>query len=125
MRLDKAYPKKVSKMLRGAWEFWEALGGPWEGWGGSWPLWRLGGLWEGSGFMVWQTGTSTGPEENSSRYLASRGCYSTPGCGKAGERAGSTCAIISAAHRRWAAYAMSLGFRVFWPFSGSLFRNLI
>ena len=38
-------------------------------------------------------GPSTGLEENSSRYLASRGCYSTPGCGKAGERAGSTCAI--------------------------------
>ena len=31
--------------------------------------------------------------ENSSRYLASRGCYHTPGCRKAGERAGSTCAI--------------------------------
>ena len=58
-------------------------------------------------------GTSTGPEENSSRYLASRGCYSTPGCGKAGERAPSMSRGISAAHhRRWAAYAMSLGFRV-------------
>ena len=30
-------------------------------------------------------GTSTGSEENSSRYLAFRGCYCTPGCGKAGE----------------------------------------
>ena len=34
-----------------------------------------------------------GPVLNSSRYLASRGCYSTPGCGKAGERAGTTCAM--------------------------------
>ena len=25
-------------------------------------------------------GNSTGPEENSSRWLASRGCYRTPGC---------------------------------------------
>ena len=38
-------------------------------------------------------GTNTGPEENSSKYLAFRGCYSTPGCGKAGERIGSTCSV--------------------------------
>ena len=44
------------------------------------------------------------------------GPWQAPGCGKAGERAGSTCTIdvdISAAHHQgWAAYAMSLGFRV-------------
>ena len=45
------------------------------------------------------------------------GCYRSSGCGNAGERAGSTCAIdvegSSAAHnRRWAAYAMSLGLGV-------------
>ena len=44
--------------------------------------------------------SSTGPEENSSRYLASRGCFSTPGCGKAGERRGSTCAIDVEGHKR-------------------------
>ena len=41
--------------------------------------------------------------------LASRGCYRTPGCGKAGEPAPSMSRGLSAAHRRrWAAYAMSL-----------------
>ena len=39
-------------------------------------------------------------EPNSSRYLASRGCYSTPCCGKAGERAGSSCAIDVEGHKR-------------------------
>ena len=33
-------------------------------------------------------------------YLASRGCYSTPGCGKAGKRPGSTCAIDVEGHKR-------------------------
>ena len=43
---------------------------------------------------------STGPEENSSRYLASCRCYSTRGCGKAGERLGSTCATDVEGHKR-------------------------
>ena len=38
-------------------------------------------------------GTSTGPEENLLRYRAYRGCYSPHGCGEAGERLGSLCAI--------------------------------
>ena len=53
------------------------------------------------------------------RYLASRGCYRAPGCGKAGERADRLApsksmsrGLSAAHHRRWAAYAMSLGFRV-------------
>ena len=38
-------------------------------------------------------GTSTGHEENLLRYRAYRGCYSPHGCGEAGERLGSLCAI--------------------------------
>ena len=38
-------------------------------------------------------GTSTGPEENVFRYRVRRGCYGPRGCGEAGERAGSFCAI--------------------------------
>ena len=38
-------------------------------------------------------GTSTGPEENLLRYRAYRGCYSPHGCGEAGKRLGSLCAI--------------------------------
>ena len=38
-------------------------------------------------------GTSTGPEENLLRYRAYRGCYSPHGCGEAGRRLGSLCAI--------------------------------
>ena len=87
---------------------WEASGRP------------LGGLWEAPGrpgppdpprihpeknhFNHLVLGndfkSSTGAEENSSRYLASRGCYSTPGCRKAGEHAGSTCAIDVEVHKR-------------------------
>ena len=72
----------------------------------------LGGCWDlGFGCDVLASGTcSTGPEENS-RYLASRGCYSAHGCGKAGERPSMSRGIRAAHHRRWAAYAMSLGFR--------------
>ena len=55
----------------------------------------LGGHWEALRF--WE---GLSPEENSSRYLASRGCYSTPGCGQAGERAGSTCTIDVEGHKR-------------------------
>ena len=33
-------------------------------------------------------------------WKASRGCCSTPGCGKADERAGSNCAIDVAGHKR-------------------------
>ena len=38
-------------------------------------------------------GTSTGPEENLLRYRAGRGCYRPHGCGEAGKRIGSLCAI--------------------------------
>ena len=87
--------------------FWEAL------------FWVLLGITTLSGLLV-PRGRGTGvlgPTENSSRYMVSRGCYSTPGCGKAGEHAGMDlrhrCLGLSAAyHRRWAAHAMSLGFRV-------------
>ena len=68
------------------------------------------------GFRVLTSyGTSTGPEENSS-FLASCGCCRTPSCGKASvldRPAPSMSRGVSAAHhRRWAAYAMSLGLRV-------------
>ena len=38
-------------------------------------------------------GTSTGPEENLLGYRAGRGCYRSHGCGEAGKRIGSLCAI--------------------------------
>ena len=50
------------------------------------------------------------------RYRARRGCYRPHGCGEAGKRIGSLCAIevegLKRRPRRWAAYALSLGFRV-------------
>ena len=62
--------------------------------------WSGGSYWVVEGVEAKGSWRPLGPEENSSRYLASRGCYSTPGCGKAGERPGSTCAIDVEGHKR-------------------------
>ena len=43
--------------------------------------------------MTLGPGTSTGPEENVFRYGVRRGCHCPHGCGEAGERNGSLCAI--------------------------------
>ena len=74
---------------------------------GSWrlfgrPLEALAGFWrplQGPG-GPWRPLDCGGPGQNTSRYLASRRCYSTPGCRKAGERPGSTCAIDVDGHKR-------------------------
>ena len=57
---------------------------------------------EGGGLGYFHfSGTSTGPEENLLRYRAGRGCYRPHGCGEAGKRIGSLCAIkIEALKRR-------------------------
>ena len=72
-----------------------ALGGPWEALGG------LGG-WEGLAGLVWeaQAPFRIHPGKTNLPHLVLRGCYSTPGCGKAGERPGSTCAINVKGHKR-------------------------
>ena len=48
--------------------------------GGLGRVWELGRFWK-----PWEA--LGGPPALRTTYLASRGCYSTPGCGKAGERA--------------------------------------
>ena len=65
------------------------------------PKWATTSRVKGLGFRVFTLlGTST--EENLLRYRAYRGCYSLHGCGEAGERLGSLCAI-EVHPRRWAA----------------------